>query len=111
MMSGTPKSFNTIRAGLTEALVAIEQANKQVAAGKGVDLAETVRELDGLCEAAVALPPPEGRQLEPLLCDLIASLNRIADTLRRARAAAGGGDHGTPADHRAASQAYREATD
>ena len=109
-MSDTPKSFNAIRAGLTEALVAIELANEDVAAGRGVDLAETVRRLDGLCEAAVALPPPEGRQLEPLLCDLIVSLNRIADTLRRARAAQGE-DRGTPADHRVASQAYREATD
>ena len=52
----------------------------------------------------------DGRLLEPQLHDLIVGLNQIADGLRRARAAGStGGD--APADHRAASLAYRGSKD
>ena len=109
-MSDAPNTLSAIRSGLIEALGAIERANRAIADGHRVDLADTVRRLDGLCEAALALPREDGRLLEPQLHDLIVGLNQIADALRRARAAGStGGD--APADHRAASLAYRGSKD
>lgn len=60
-------------------------AEALVASGRAVDLAGLDREVAGLCAAAAALPPAEGRALRG---DLAVLLARVDSLLLAARAAA-----------------------
>jgi hypothetical protein len=62
----------------------IVAAKRLAGSGRTVDLEGLEKRIAMLCEAAVALRGDDGRALLPLLQDLLASLDELAESLKTA---------------------------
>lgn len=60
----------------------IQDAEASVANGTMVDLTGLDRDIALICNKTVALPPEEARNLQPLMAELIGSLESLSRTLK-----------------------------
>ncbi len=60
----------------------IQDADITVRGGTMVDLTGLDRDVATICTKAVALPPAEAHDLQPLMADLIGELERLSITLK-----------------------------
>jgi hypothetical protein len=54
----------------------------QVEAGEMVNLSGLDDDVAALCERAIALPPDQATQIQPLMADMISQLERLGTALR-----------------------------
>jgi hypothetical protein len=60
----------------------ILDAEVNVRGGKMMDLGNLDRDIGDLCTRAVSLPPPEARDLQPLMAEMIGNLERLGIALK-----------------------------
>ncbi|HEU4838203.1 MAG TPA: hypothetical protein VFS88_02205 [Micavibrio sp.] len=60
----------------------IIQAEDTVRGGKMMDLGSLDKDIADLCMKAVSLPPPEAKDLQPLMADMIGNLERLGAALK-----------------------------
>ncbi len=71
-----------IRAKMEKLNTYIIDAESALLQGKMMDLGGLDREIADLCTRAVSLPPPEARDLQPLMADMIGNLERLGSALK-----------------------------
>lgn len=71
-----------IRARMEKLTEFIIEAESDVRNGKIVDLSGLDREVAVICTKAVALPPNEARDIQPLMAELIGNLERLSTALK-----------------------------
>lgn len=50
--------------------------------GNMVDLAGLDKDVADICSQSVALPPEQGRDIQPLMADMIGNLERLSEALK-----------------------------
>ena len=61
----------------------IQQADDTINGGQMVDLQGLDDEVASLCDRALALPPQEATQIQPLMADMITRLEALGASLQR----------------------------
>lgn len=71
-----------IRAKMEKLTDFIREAEATVRGGKMVDLSGLDREVAVICNKAVALPPLEARDIQPIMAELIGNLEHLSSALK-----------------------------
>lgn len=71
-----------IRARMEKLAAFIQDTEDTVRGGTMVDLTGLDREVALICNRAVALPPAQARDIQPLMAELIGNLERLSTALR-----------------------------
>jgi hypothetical protein len=108
-MSGDRERIASARNTLAEVTGAVRAAQAAIDKGELVDLTGLDRIIAGICAGIRAMPSAQGRQLAPLVADLIARLEELATSMaaQRDQYLGFGGDGGAPSPSGAAA-AYRK---
>jgi hypothetical protein len=70
-----------IRAKMEKLTDFIREAEVIVRGGKMVDLSGLDRDVATICNKAVSLPPDQAREIQPLMAELIGSLEQLSGAL------------------------------
>jgi hypothetical protein len=71
-----------IRAKMEQLNTFILDADTSVQNGKLVDLRGLDRDIAVICKQATSLPPPDARDLQPVMAELIGNLERLSFSLK-----------------------------
>ena len=71
-----------IRTRMEKLSVFIQDAESTVRGGKMVDLSGLDRDVALICNKAVALPPAEAHEIQPLMAEMIGNLERLSSALK-----------------------------
>lgn len=71
-----------IRAKMEKLTEFIRDAEASVRSGKMVDLSGLDRDVAMICNKAIALPPVEARDLQPVMAELIGNLEHLSTALK-----------------------------
>lgn len=74
-----------IETRMRDLTVFISQSAQQVRGGKMVSLHHLDDEVASLCDAALALPPAEAGQVQPVMAEMIGQLEDLANALKEYR--------------------------
>lgn len=78
-------SLDALRDQMERLSVFILDAEEKVLSGKMVDMSGLDRDVSTLCTKALALPPAQAMEIQPLMAELIGHLERLTIALKAYR--------------------------